>query len=279
MDSVILAAIVTGTSGLLLGLILAVFSKIMYVPVDKKVEELRAIMPGANCGACGHTTCDGYSEALASGAEPLTNLCKPGGADVANAVAAYLGQEASEILATTAMVMCQGNNDNTQKRVDYVGITTCTMAAQLEGGDGACRFGCLGYGDCVTVCQYDAIHVVNGVAVVNPAACTSCGMCINICPKHIIDLIPMEKASSMVLCKNEDKPADANKVCKVSCFSCRRCVKACPEQCIEIVNNRAVIDYARCTNCGKCQEVCPHSCILSLYPGGVPAESVNAKAV
>lgn len=271
MGDVLFATVLTGGTGLILGVILAVFSKIMAVPVDRKQEELRELLPGANCGACGHTSCDGYAAALADGTEPLTNLCKPGGKETAANVAAYLGTEVGEIKPTTAMVMCQGSRDVTQKRADYIGISTCSAVSQMEGGDETCRFGCLGYGDCVDVCQYDAIHVINGVAVVNPAACTSCMMCINTCPKMIIELLPMEQAESMVLCHNEDKAAVANKVCQVSCIACKRCVKICPEQCISMVNDRAVIDYPRCTNCGKCQEVCPHDCILSLYPAGIPA--------
>ncbi len=271
MNDILFATAFTGGAGLVLGAILAIFAKVMAVPVDSRQADLREMLPGANCGACGHTTCDGYASALADGSEPLTHLCTPGGAETAVNIASYLGTEVGDVKPTTAMVMCQGSLDVTAKRAQYVGVNTCSAASQIEGGDQECRYGCLGYGDCVNVCQYDAIHVVNGVAIVDPAACTSCMMCINICPKRIIELLPMEQPESMVLCHNEDKAAGANKVCKVSCIACRRCVKACPEQCIDMVNNRAVIDYPRCTNCGKCQEVCPHDCILSLYPSGIPA--------
>lgn len=271
MQDIILATGLVAGTGLILGVILSVFSKVMAVPVNVKQKELREILPGANCGACGYNTCDGYSEVLANGSETATNLCKPGGAEVAENISKYLGVEFGGMEATTATVMCRGDRAMTKKRAEYVGIETCHMAAQVEGGDAACLYGCLGYGDCEQVCQYDAIHVVNGLAVVNPAKCTSCGMCIAACPKQIIELLPMKKPISVVICKNEDKGAAANKVCKASCIACRRCVKACPENCIEIKNNRAVIDYELCTHCGECQKVCPHDCIMSLLPFG-PAE-------
>lgn len=277
MQDIILATGLVAGSGLILGVILAVFSKVMAVPVDVRQKEMREMLPGANCGACGHNTCDGYSEALANGTEKQTNLCKPGGAEVAGKLSDYLGVEFTGMTATTATVMCRGDRAMTAKRAEYVGIETCHMAAQVEGGDATCLYGCLGYGDCEQVCQYDAVHVVNGLAIVDPAKCTSCGMCIAACPKKIIELLPLEKAISVVICKNEDKGALANKVCKASCIACRRCVKACPENCIEIKNNRAIIDYALCTHCGECQKVCPHDCIMSLLPFGT--EGLDREAV
>lgn len=266
MTDILLAASVIGGSGLILGIVLAVFSKVMAVPIDKKQEEVREMLPGANCGACGHTSCDGYAKALSGGTEEDITLCKPGGASLVEGLANYLGLEASAVEETTAMVFCQGNNQNTSKSANYTGPPSCKMAKLVAGGDSDCSYGCLGYGDCVDVCEYDAIHMVDGVAIVDPAKCTSCMMCINICPQRIIKLSSLAKAHSIVFCLNEDRAPAANKACKASCISCRLCVKVCPEQCITIENNRAVIDYKKCTNCGECQIVCPHKCILSLYP-------------
>lgn len=276
MQGVLYAVLVIAVSALVLGLILAIFSKLMAVPVDQKLSALREAMPGANCGACGHTSCDGYSEVLADGTETKINLCKPGGQDTIDQISKILGVSGGTAQATTAMVLCQGNHNNTQKRAKYHGIQTCHMAELIDGGDAACGYGCLGYGDCEKVCQYDAIHVINGVSVVDPSKCTSCMMCIETCPKNIIELVSMEKPHSVVFCHNEDIAQVANKVCSVSCISCGRCVKACPVNCIEIVNNRAIIDYDCCINCGECQRVCPHDCILSLYPPNQLDERVIA---
>jgi electron transport complex protein RnfB len=277
MSSILMAALILGISGLVLGIILAVFSQLMAVPVDQRQADIRELLPGANCGACGYTTCDGYSKVLADGSEEQINLCKPGGQQVIEDLASYMGVDASSMAQTTAMVMCQGNRDNMKKRADYKGETSCHMASLVDGGDASCGYGCLGYGDCVKVCQYDAIHVINGLAVVDPDKCTSCTMCVKECPKQIIKLVPMDKPASFVLCQNEDQALVANKVCETACISCKRCVKACPEECISIEHNRAVIDYSRCTNCGECHKVCPKDCIYSLYPPTLLTEDEKAK--
>jgi len=266
MQNILLAATLIGGAGLIIGIILVVFSKIMAVPVNQAEQDIRELLPGANCGACGYTSCDGYANVLASGEESSVALCKPGGNSTVEKLANYLGTDATEITPTTAVVMCQGDNSKTKKRANYQGVKTCNMANLVAGGDGVCSFGCLGYGDCFEVCQYDAITIEDGLAKIDPYKCTSCMMCIEICPKGIIELLPQHKASSLVLCHNEDPIKIANKACKVSCISCRQCVRACPEDCIEIKDNRAIIDYELCTNCGECQKVCPHDCILSLYP-------------
>ncbi len=266
MQSVLIATALVGGTGLIIGFILIIFSKIMAVPVDHVEQDIRAMLPGVNCGACGYTSCDGYAKVLTSGKEINTSLCKPGGNETASRLAEYFGQDTIDLKATTAVVMCQGNCQNTKKLADYQGIETCKMANLISGGDGSCSYGCLGYGDCFDVCQYDAIFIKDGLAEINPLKCTSCMMCIQVCPKGIIELIPMDKASSLVLCHNEDPIRMANQACKTSCIACKQCVRACPENCIEIINDRAIIDYARCTNCGECQKVCPHDCILSLYP-------------
>ncbi len=266
MSNIMLAALIIGGAGIILGIILAIFSKIMAVPVDEKEEKIRSFLPSINCGACGYTGCDGYAAALASGNETKVTLCKPGGQDVANKLSSCLGIESGTIEKTTAMVFCQGNSHNTDKKASYHGLQTCHMAKLVAGGDGKCGYGCFGYGDCTKVCDYDAIHVIDGVAFVDSSKCTSCMQCINVCPQRIIELVPLNKAHSIVFCHNEDRAPIANKVCKASCIACGLCVRNCPEKCIEIKNNRAVIDYARCTNCGACHQVCPHQCILSLYP-------------
>ncbi len=266
MNGIILASLVITAIGLILGVILSVFSIVMAVKTSEEEKDIREMLPSVNCGACGYSGCDGYAHALATGEEKDVTLCKPGGQSTTNEIAEYLGVETSKQLKTTAMVMCQGNCHNTSKRANYEGISSCQMAKLVANGDNTCGFGCLGYGDCVNACQYDAIHMIDGVAFVDASKCTSCMQCINTCPQKIIDLIPYEKATSIVFCKNQDRGPVANKVCKTSCIACGLCVKNCPVNCIEIKDNRAVIDYEQCINCGACQEVCPHNCILSLYP-------------
>lgn len=161
--AILIPIIIVASIDMIAGLILAIASIVMHVPTDEKADAILEILPNANCGACGYSGCAGYAAALAKGeAEP--NLCSPGGADVMKQIAELTGGAAGEMERKTALVMCMGSLDNTTRRMDYDGIQTCLAASQTTGGSSTCSFGCLGYGDCVTVCDHDAIEVCNGVA-------------------------------------------------------------------------------------------------------------------
>ncbi len=129
-----------------------------------------------------------------------------------------------------------------------------------NGGDKACTFGCLGYGACVKECQFDAIHIVNGVAVVDPDACKACGKCVAACPKKLIELVPAEGVH-YVQCSSRDKGKDVTKACKAGCIGCMKCVKNCEAGAIAVEGNVAHVDYEKCTGCGKCVEECPRKII------------------
>lgn len=263
MTAFIFAIIIVAAIGLIAGIILAIASIVMHVPTDEKAEAILEVLPGANCGACGYSGCSGYAAALAKGeAEP--NLCSPGGADVMAEIAALTGGPVGTMEKKTAMVMCMGSLDNTTMRVNYDGIQTCTAAAQTAGGNASCTYGCLGFGDCLNVCDHDAIEICNGVARVTPALCVACTMCVKECPRGLIQMVPV-KDQAVVRCNNCDKGAVANKVCKVSCIGCMKCVKACEFDAIKVTNFNATIDPAKCTNCGKCVEACPKHCITLFH--------------
>ena len=164
INPILLAIILLAALGLAAGLILAIASIVMAVPVDEKQVKIRECLPGANCGACGFSGCDGYASALAKGEAKETNLCAPGGNEVAKQVAAVLGVEAGEVRPMAAVVLCQGHHENAPIKLDYTGLKSCRMAAQLFGGPKDCVYGCLGFGDCVEVCEFNAIHICNGVA-------------------------------------------------------------------------------------------------------------------
>ncbi len=255
------AILIVAAIGIIAGLGLAIASIVMAVPTDEKAEAILEILPGANCGACGFSGCSGYAAALAKGkAEP--NLCAPGGIAVMQEIAALTGNTNVTMEVKTAMVMCQGSCDNTEDRMEYDGISTCTAAAMTAGGSSACTFGCLGLGDCVRACEYDAIAVVNGVARVTPSNCTACTMCVRECPRNLIRLVPVKK-QAVVRCINADKGAVANKICKVSCIACSKCVKVCEFDAIHVSDFHATVDPAKCTNCGKCIEACPKNCLTT----------------
>ncbi|MBE6746008.1 MAG: RnfABCDGE type electron transport complex subunit B [Ruminococcaceae bacterium] len=257
MESIITAVIIVAAIGLIAGLGLAVASIAFAVPVDEKAEAIRECLPGANCGACGFSGCDGYAAALSSGEATDTTLCSPGGNDAAKAIAEVLGVSAGDVKPKVAVVLCQGNHANVNTKLDYNGVESCKMAAQLFGGPKDCIYGCLGYGDCVKACPYEAIFICDGVARINPDACKACKMCINTCPKNLIELLPLDTVQAGVFCKNRDKGAKTRKQCKVGCIGCMKCVKACEYGAVSVKDNVAHVDYEKCIGCGKCAEACP----------------------
>ncbi len=259
--SILIAVAIVAGLGLLLGLGLAIASIVMAVPVDEKAEAIRECLPGANCGACGFSGCDGYAAAISKGITKNTALCSPGGNDVAKEIAQIAGLEAGTVKPMAAVVMCQGTEKNCDSKMIYDGIISCEMAKQLFGGPKECVYGCIGYGDCVNACEYDAIHICNGVARVNTLACRACKQCVKACPNSLIKMMPLHETKAAVLCKNLDKGALTRKECKAGCIGCMKCVKACEFEAIKVENFCAKIDATKCTGCGKCSESCPTGAI------------------
>ena len=259
MTAIFWAVAVVAGLGLLAGLILAIASVLMAVPVDEKVVQLREQLPGANCGACGYSGCDGYAEAMAHEGAPV-GLCSPGGSDVADQTAAILGVSGGDVEKKAAVVRCGGCEDATSRKLHYHGIPSCTAANQFYGGNWACAYGCLGYGDCAAACQFDAIHVENGLATVDPAKCTGCGLCAKACPKSLITVLPANWPG-VVRCSSHDKGAVVRKACTAGCIGCMKCTKVCEHGAITVQNSLASIDLKKCVGCGKCAEGCPVGCI------------------
>lgn len=261
MNSILLAVIIVAGIGLVAGLGLSIASIVMAVKTDEKVEALRAELPGANCGACGFSGCDGYAEALAKG-EAKPGLCAPGGAEMNAKLGEILGVAVEMTEPMVATVKCNGTCDHVGNKMHYFGVSTCKAANMMYGGNLACSFGCLGFGDCMKACQYGAIEVINGKANVNPEKCTACTACQKACPKSIIEMMPKEKAYAKIVCSNKDKGAVARKVCEVACIGCGKCAKLCPTEAIKLENNLGRIDPDKCIACGKCVEACPQKCIV-----------------
>ena len=261
MNSIILAVLIVAVIGLILGLALAVASIVMAVPVDKKAEAIRECLPGANCGACGFSGCDGYAAALSKGVTKNTALCAPGGNEVSAQIAEIAGLAAGSVKPSAAVVMCQGFCEKANTKMVYNGVESCQMAKQLFGGPKECIYGCIGLGDCVRACPYEAIHICDGVARVNPAMCKACKMCVKTCPNALIRMMPLHEAKAAVLCVNKDKGAVTKKECQLGCIGCMKCVKACEFDAVKVENFCAKVDFTKCTGCGKCTEACPVKCI------------------
>ena len=261
MNPILLAVILVSGIGLLLGLVLAVCSAVFAVPVDEREAAVRECLPGANCGACGFSGCDGYAAALAKGETGECNRCTPGGNDVAKEIASIMGMEAGEIVPTSAFVFCHGDCEKCETKMDYAGASSCVMASQLFGGQKFCTYGCLGFGDCVSECEYGAISIKNGIACVEPSLCHACKKCVKACPHGLIELLPLNTVKATVTCKNHDKGAMTRKSCSAGCIGCMKCVKNCPEGAISIDRFCAVVEIDKCVGCGKCTEGCPTGAI------------------
>ena len=258
---ILIPVVIVAAIGLIAGVGLAVASAVFAVPVDEKAEQVRACLPGANCGACGYTGCDGYAAALSKGETKECNLFIPGGNDVASQIGKIMGLDAGKITPMVAAVMCRGNRENTPEKLEYSGVHSCKMATQHFGGPKTCVHGCIGFGDCVEVCPYEAIFICDGVARINPSRCRACKKCIKTCPRQLIDLFPLDTIKAAVLCKNHDKGAQTRKQCKAGCIGCMKCVKACETGAVTVENFCAKVDYDKCIGCGKCHAACPVGCI------------------
>lgn len=259
MVAVLLAVGIAAGLALLAGVILAVASVVFAVPKDETVEALKEALPGANCGACGFSGCEGYAAAMAHDGAKV-GLCSPGGEACAAATAAILGIESGGVTKKTAKLHCAGCDEMAPRAFKYVGIRSCAAAMKFYGGDKQCAYGCLGYGDCAAACNDGGITVENGIAVIHEELCIGCGQCAAACPKSLITLQEL-KPTAIVKCRNRDKGAQARKVCKAACIGCTKCQKVCEAGAITIENFLASIDPDKCVGCGKCVEVCPQGCI------------------
>ena len=261
-NEILYPVLILGGLGILATVILFIAAKFMHVPVDEREVALRAALPGANCGACGFAGCDDYAKALAAGGVK-TNLCVPGGDACAKAVSEILGTEAEDVLEKKAFVRCGGSCENTEKLFRYKGTPTCRACNAFYAGDGICNDMCLGYGDCIAACKFEAISIKDGIAVINRQRCTGCGMCMEACPKNLI-ILEGEAAQVFVRCHNERKGATTRKSCKVGCIGCHACEKICPTGAITVENNLARVDQEKCIRCGACVEKCPTHAIVDL---------------
>lgn len=244
------------------GVLLTVASKLLYVKTDETVEKITEALPGANCGGCGFSGCGGYAKAVAEGSVP-TNLCKPGGSEVTVAISAIMGVAAVEAEREYAFVRCNGNCDACSDKFIYIGTKSCAAIEKFYNGKGNCSFGCHGMGDCAAVCEENAIHIVNGVAVINPRLCKGCGKCAKACPNHLITMLK-ESQRVVVQCSSSDVGKITKAACRNGCLSCGICVKKCPEGAIVINNNHAEINGSKCIGCGICAAACPVKCIKLL---------------
>ena len=264
MNSILLAVGIFLGLGLISSVLLVVLSRSLAIPEAEEVQQVRNVLPGINCGVCGYSGCDGYAKACAED-KIVPNRCIPGGADVSRAISEITGVASGGMSEQVAWVHCRGNFSARRKKYEYRGIRTCVAVNTFYRGDATCNYGCLGMGDCVKVCAYDAIHVIDGVAIVDPDKCTGCLMCTKKCPKNLIH--PTPKATlPKVSCMSHATGKETRLACKNGCIACMRCEKVCEFDAIHVINNLAVVDNDKCTRCGKCVEACPVKVIRWSFP-------------
>ena len=250
---------IVGGLGLVFGLGLAIASKKFEIKVDERISSVREILPGANCGACGQTGCDSFAEALVEGKCGVAD-CPVGGQELTMKLSEIMGVKASVTVAKTARVMCAGTYTSCKVKFDYSGLEDCTAASNLFGGPSSCSYGCVGLGNCVRACPFDAIVIIDGLARIIESKCKACEKCVASCPKKIIEMVP-KCDEYTVSCSSMDKGAVVRKNCSVGCIGCGKCSKVCPVEAISVKGTLAKIDPDKCTNCGECIKVCPTNAI------------------
>ena len=260
--SIVIAFIIVGVLGLLLGLGLAIADKKLAIEKDEKLIALEEAMPGANCGGCGFAGCTAYADAVYKGeAEP--GLCSPGGAALAAKMGEILGVKVEAKEKMVAFVFCRGGKDVTKPDYEYKGMADCNAAALLQGGPSACKEGCLHLGSCISVYPVGVISKnADGDIVVDKEMCIGCGKCVAICPNHVIRLVPYS-AEYICACNNHEPGGKVRKACQVGCIGCKMCETKVEGSPFKVENFLSVNDYhAPQDGAPAAAEICPQKCII-----------------
>jgi RnfABCDGE-type electron transport complex B subunit len=275
MNLIVSSIIVLGVIGLASAVILYFVAQKFKVEEDTRIDEVAELLPGANCGGCGYPGCRGFAEACVK-ADSLENmLCPVGGLPVMCKVSEFLGHAVCQATPKIAVVRCNGSCANRPRTNKFDGAKNCKIATQLYAGETNCSYGCLGFGDCVEACQFDAIKIntETGIPEVDEEKCTACGACVKACPKKVIELRNkgVKGRRVFVSCVNKDKGGVARKACSAACIGCGKCQKVCPFGAIKVENNLAYIDFELCRSCRKCVNECPTGAIHDVnFPTPAP---------
>lgn len=274
---ILIAVAALATLGFVLALLLFVVSKRFAVKEDPRIGQVLEALPGANCGGCGFPGCGGMAAACVKAADAgsLEGLnCPVGGAECMAQIAGILGMEVAAAAPKLAIVRCNGTCEKRPHVLSYDGVMSCRVANSTCMGETLCSYGCLGCGDCVAACQFDALHMnpKTGLPEVDAEKCTACGACQKACPRGIMEVRTVSGANKdafVVTCMNMDKGAEAMKICASSCIACKKCQNACGSDAVHVGNNVAYINPEACVLCGACFEACPRGAIASVSIKGV----------
>lgn len=274
MNTIITTVLVLGITGIFSAAILWFVAKRFFIHEDPRIAEIEEQLPGANCGSCGFSGCHGFAEACVK-ATSLEGFRCPGAGNAAMIKIGHIvGLAATISTPKVAIVKCNGSCENRPQLNHYDGLKLCAVEASLYVGESDCANSCLGCGDCVRACPYDAIHLntQTGLPHVDFDKCVGCGACANTCPRSVIELIENTGTHPLVwvTCNNHDRGAIAMKECTVSCIGCGKCMKVCPQQAVTVKDFLAHIDQQKCVGCETCVAACPRKSITTI--------STNTKA-
>jgi len=241
IQNIILAGLTLVALGTGFAIVLLIASIKLKVVIDPKIEAIHEALPKVDCGACGFPGCGQYAKAVAADPE-LLGKCAPGGPDTAEAVAKIMNIQISgggKLLRP--VVHCRGHADDKTFYAKYDGIPLCT-AANATPNVQACKYGCLGFGDCVSACKFDALHIVDKLATIDYEKCTGCGACAKACPRDLIEMVPFGQENVMtVACSSKETGKNTRAFCKVGCIACKMCTKK--SELFTMDGNLARIDY------------------------------------
>ena len=273
-----MAVVIMTCVGIVFGFILAFADKKFAMEENPLIGEVKEALPQGQCGACGFAGCAKYAEAVVTDPDVPPNLCVPGKAEVAAVVAELTGKVAEATEPKVAHIRCRGGNGIAKKAYEYKGIHDCAAAKTVQQGPKLCKFGCLGFGNCVRACPFGAMTMgANGIPHVNKAVCTGCGKCASICPNHVIELLPISTKVA-VSCSSKEVGGVARKDCTAACLGCGLCMRNCShEGGVKIVDHLAVVDPEICRACEDptCVAKCPTKAIASMVAAAKTAEKVG----
>lgn len=259
--SIIIAVAALGGLTLLLALMLVIANRKLYVYEDPRIDAVEDLLPHANCGACGFPGCRPFAEAVVQG-DVLPGKCTVSSDEGREAIATYLGVSLGAEEKQVARLACAGGTNVARNKASYKGMESCGGASLVSGGGKGCFWGCLGFGDCMSVCDFDAIHMdAHSLPVVDIDKCTACGDCVEICPKDLFSLEPISH-QLWVACKNLEKGDEILDDCQVGCTACGRCAMDAPGDLIIMDNNLPVVNYSLMQQTQDPIQRCPTGAIV-----------------
>ena len=260
VDTILFPVLSIGGLSLVFGALLGFSAKKFAVKINPKIEQIKSVLPGVNCGGCGFPGCAVFAEAVTK-EEAKYNGCPAGGDSAAVEIAKTMGIKPDLSGRKVAFIKCNGLDDNVKTNYIYDGPKSCVAASHLAtGGNKSCSYSCIGLESCKNACNFNAIKIVNSIAIVDSKKCTACGKCVSVCPKNLIEIVH-DKSKVRVLCNSRDNARTTRRNCRAGCIGCVICQKTCTAGAITLKNNLACIDYEKCTLCMACVKKCPSKAI------------------